>query len=156
MSVFIRSVSGPLTARRRGVQTANGVRVSPCGDKHAGERHPRSRCSTGVHEQRVRVEFHPLGLLGRRQRHGLAARRRSGEGIALVGYADEREEAGRLTGPVRVRVGSRSMSTECIVGPAGSEPLVGHLVLERLDLIADRTNRTLTPRRPNYPLLKLK
>ena len=32
MSVFIRSVSGPLTARRRGVQTANGVRVPPCGD----------------------------------------------------------------------------------------------------------------------------
>ena len=78
------------------------------------------------------------------------------EGLALVRYADEREETRRLAGPVRVRIGSRSMSTECIVGPAGSEPLVGQLVLERLDLIADCTRRTLTPRRPNYPLLKLK
>ena len=77
-------------------------------------------------------------------------------GSRSSGNADEGEEARRLAGPVPVRIGSRSMSTECIVGPAGSEPLVGHLVLERLDLIADRTNRTLTPRRPNYPLLKLK
>ena len=32
----------------------------------------------------------------------------------------------------------------------------GSLSLTTLDLIADCTNRTLTPRYPDYPLLKLK
>ena len=36
------------------------------------------------------------------------------------------------------------------------EPLIGQVVLEMLDLIADCTNRTLTPRHPAYPVLKLK
>ena len=48
------------------------------------------------------------------------------------------------------------MSTDCVVGPPLSEPLIGQIVLEALDLIADCTNRTLTPRYPDYPLLKLK
>ena len=34
--------------------------------------------------------------------------------------------------------------------------LIGQVVLERLDLIADCTKRTLTPRYEDYPLLKLK
>jgi len=39
-----------------------------------------------------------------------------------------------------------------------SEPLIGQVVLEALDLIADCGNRTLSPRSesPDYPLLKLK
>jgi hypothetical protein len=45
---------------------------------------------------------------------------------------------------------------ECIVAPPLSEVLIGQVVLERLDLIADCTNRTLTPRYEDYPLLKLK
>ena len=45
---------------------------------------------------------------------------------------------------------------DCVVGPPLSEALVGQVVLETLDLIADCTNRTLTPRYPDYPLLKLK
>ena len=48
------------------------------------------------------------------------------------------------------------MTMECIVGPPLSEVLIGQVVLERLDLIADCTNRTLTPRYEDYPLLKLK
>ena len=34
--------------------------------------------------------------------------------------------------------------------------LIGQVVLERLDLIADCAKRTLTPRYEDYPLLKLK
>ena len=34
--------------------------------------------------------------------------------------------------------------------------VIGQVVLETLDLIADCTNRTLTPRYPDYPLLELK
>ena len=77
-------------------------------------------------------------------------------GTAFVTYADERREERPLAGPVTVRIGNRCMSTDCVVGPPLSEPLIGQIVLEALDLIADCTNRTLTPRYPDYPLLKLK
>ena len=77
-------------------------------------------------------------------------------GTAFVTYADERREERPLAGPVTVRIGNRSMSMDCVVGPPLSEPLLGQVVLETLDLIADCTNRTLTPRYPDYPLLKLK
>ena len=77
-------------------------------------------------------------------------------GTAFVTYADERREERPPAGPVTVQIGNRSMSTDCVVGPPLSEPLIGQVVLETLDLIADCTNRTLTPRYPDYPLLKLK
>lgn len=74
----------------------------------------------------------------------------------VVTYADERKEERPLAGPVTVRIGNRSMNTDCVVGPPLSEPLIGQIVLEALDLIADCANRTLAPRFPDYPLLKLK
>ena len=74
----------------------------------------------------------------------------------VVAYADERREERALAGPVTVQIGNRSMSTDCVVGPPLSEPLIGQIVLEALDLIADCANRSLTPRFPDYPLLKLK
>ena len=50
------------------------------------------------------------------------------------------------------------MNTDCIVGLPLSEPLIGQIVLEALDLVADCTNHTLAPRpeSPDSPLLKLK
>ena len=78
------------------------------------------------------------------------------QGTVVVTYADERKEERPLAGPVTVRIGNRSLNTDCIVGPPLSEPLLGQIVLEALDLIADCTNRTLAPRFPDYPLLKLK
>ena len=48
------------------------------------------------------------------------------------------------------------MVTNCIVGPPRSEALIAQVMMEILDLIADCTNRTLTPRDPDYPPLKLK
>ena len=76
----------------------------------------------------------------------------------VVFYADERKESRPVAGPVTVHIGNRFMITECIVGPPLSEPLIGQIVLEALDLIADCANRTVTPRpeSPDYPLLKLK
>ena len=74
----------------------------------------------------------------------------------VVTYADERREERPLAGPVTVRIGNRSMNTDCVVSPPSSEPLIGQIVLEALDLIADGANRTLTLRFPDYPLLKLK
>ena len=78
------------------------------------------------------------------------------QGTAFVACADERRDERPLAGPVTVRIGNRAMVTNCVVGPPPSEPLIGQVVLETLDLIADCTNRTLTPRYPDYPLVKLK
>ena len=50
------------------------------------------------------------------------------------------------------------MNADCIIGPPLSEPLIGQIVLEALDLVADCTNRTVGPHpeSPDSPLLKLK
>ena len=76
----------------------------------------------------------------------------------LVTYADERREIRSVAGPVTVRIGDRGMIAECIVGPPSSEPLIGQIVLEALDLVADCGNQTLGPRpeSPDRPLLKMK
>jgi len=76
----------------------------------------------------------------------------------LVRYTDERIEERPVAEIVTLTIGDRAMTTECIVGPPLSEPLIGQIVLERLDLLADCQNQRLTPRpeSPYYPLLKLK
>ena len=51
-------------------------------------------------------------------------------------YADERREERPAT-DVTIEIGSLATRTEAIVGPAGSEVLIGQLVPEVLDLIAD-------------------
>ena len=78
--------------------------------------------------------------------------------VVVVTYADERKETRPVAGPVTVHIGNRFMITECIIGPPLSEPLIGQIVLEALDLVADCTNRTIGPRpeSPDSPLLKLK
>ena len=75
----------------------------------------------------------------------------------VVTYADERTEDRPVAGPVTMKIGNRSMNTDCVVGPPHSQPLVGQIVMEGLDLIADCTKRTLTPRpeSPEYPQLRL-
>ena len=87
------------------------------------------------------------------ERLGLNVRR-----TVIVTYADERKEERPVAGPVTVRLCGRFMSIDCVVGPPLSEPLIGQVVLESLDLIADCRNQTLAPRpeSPDYPLLKLK
>lgn len=76
----------------------------------------------------------------------------------VVTYADERKDERPVAGVVTVTIGDRSMNTDCIVGPPTSEPLIGQVILEELDLIADCVNKTLTPRpeSPVYPSLKVK
>ena len=50
------------------------------------------------------------------------------------------------------------MDTDCLVGPPRCEPVLGQLVLERLDLIADPVKRVVSqrPESPFLPSLKLK
>ncbi len=49
------------------------------------------------------------------------------------------------------------MSTDCIVVPEQAEALVGQVVMETLDLVADPLNQTLGPRpeSPDRPLLRV-
>ena len=83
-------------------------------------------------------------------------------GKVLVTYADERgafsggargacpSQEGELrpvAGPVTVQIGDRGMNADCIVGPPLTEPLIGQIVLEALDLVADCGKQTLGPRR---------
>lgn len=79
-------------------------------------------------------------------------------GKAIVTYADERREERPLAGIVTVRVGNRTTSLNCVVGPPNSEPVLGHVVLETMDLLVDCTQQKLVPRpeSPFLPLLKLK
>lgn len=52
----------------------------------------------------------------------------------------------------------RQMDTDCLVGPPRCEPLLGQLVLGRLDLIVDPVRQAISPRpeSPFLPSLKLK
>ncbi|MBI1988047.1 MAG: retroviral-like aspartic protease family protein [Nitrospinae bacterium] len=76
----------------------------------------------------------------------------------IVTYADERKEARPVAGVVTVRVGDRSMECDCVINPPASEPLLGQIVLERLDLLVDCKEGKLVPRpeSPYLPLLKMK
>ena len=76
----------------------------------------------------------------------------------IVTYADERKEERPLAGIVTVRVDKRSANVDCVVGPPASEPLLGQVVLEIMDLLVDCARGKLVPRpeSPLLPLLKLK
>lgn len=79
-------------------------------------------------------------------------------GKAIVTYADERKEERPIAGIVTVKVGNRLTSVNCVVGPPNSEPLLGQIVLEAMDLLVDCAQQKLIPRpeSPFLPLLKLK
>jgi predicted aspartyl protease len=55
---------------------------------------------------------------------------------AIVTYADERKEERDVAGVVSVRVAGRIVETNCVVGPPGSEPLLGQIVLKEADLLS--------------------
>ncbi len=76
-------------------------------------------------------------------------------GTRTVVYADERREERPLT-DVTIEIGDLATRTEAIVGPAGSQVLIGQTVLEILDLIADCKNRRLAPRHPEGPVLAIR
>lgn len=79
-------------------------------------------------------------------------------GKIVVSLANDQKIELNRAGPFTLVVAGRDMETDCLVGPPGCEPLIGQLVMERLDLIVDPVKRTLTPRpeSPFLPTLKLK
>lgn len=79
-------------------------------------------------------------------------------GRTLVLLANDDRIELPCAGLVRLTVAGRQWETDCLVGPPGCEPLIGQLILERLDLICDPVRRTLTvrPESPLRPTLKMK
>ncbi|MCX7047032.1 MAG: hypothetical protein NTX50_16275 [Candidatus Sumerlaeota bacterium] len=77
---------------------------------------------------------------------------------AIVRYPDERCEERPIAGPVWLQVGERSMIAECVVMPPASEPLLGQIPLEAMDLVVDCQRNILGPRpeSPIYPMLNLR
>jgi predicted aspartyl protease len=82
-------------------------------------------------------------------------------GTAIVTLADERKEefpvAAGVTFKIPGAVG-RTATLDCIVGPPRSEPLLGQILLEELDLLVDAPGQRLVPNpsSPIYPSLKMK
>lgn len=79
-------------------------------------------------------------------------------GRHIVQLADDQKIELPCAGDFLLTVAGRQWMTDCLVGPPGCEPLIGQLVMERLDLIPDPVKRTLTPRpeSPLRPTLKMK
>ncbi|MCY3845514.1 MAG: clan AA aspartic protease [Acidobacteria bacterium] len=77
-------------------------------------------------------------------------------GVACA-YADARRGERPVAGPLTVRIGDRSMPANCLVLPAGTDVLVGQVVMEQFDLVADCVTGMLGPRpeSPDRPLLRL-
>jgi hypothetical protein len=80
------------------------------------------------------------------------------KGKVIAALTDERKLELPKAGTVRVETAGRSFSTDCLVGPPGCEVLVGHLILEALDLALDSVRGKVLPRpeSPFLPTLKMK
>jgi len=77
---------------------------------------------------------------------------------AIVTLANDERIELDVAGPLGIVAAGRRWVTDCLVGPPQCEPLVGQLLLERLDLIIDPLKRTIHPRpeSPYLPSLKMK
>lgn len=77
---------------------------------------------------------------------------------AVVTLANDEKVEMPIAGPLVLTAVGRTMNTDCLVGPPLCEPLLGQVVLERLDLILDPVKRQLTvrPDSPFLPSLKAK
>jgi predicted aspartyl protease len=49
---------------------------------------------------------------------------------------------------LRIRIGGRTVQQDCMVLPRGTQPLVGHWVLQEMDLVMDCRRERLVPRHP--------
>jgi len=77
---------------------------------------------------------------------------------AIVALANDEKIEMDIAGTISLTAQNRRMKTDCLVGPPLFEPLVGQIILERLDLIIDPVKQIVTPRpeSPYLPSLKLK
>src|SRR3989442_3015459 len=123
-----------------------------------------TRCAAGMGEIRVRVELSNLTVPARRATEemlvdtganrvylpsGLVRRlglRKVAE--ARVQYADGRTVWRPVVAPLRIAIDGRVAVLDAVSGPAGTEPLLGLVALEMLDLVPDPTTRRAEPQEP--------
>lgn len=76
-------------------------------------------------------------------------------GELTVRYGNNKTEIKSVYGVVTVEITGRTAQFDVLAEVEGSQPLVGQLVLERLDLLPDPTARRLipNPRSPDMPMV---
>ena len=76
---------------------------------------------------------------------------------AHVEYADGRKARVPVVAPLKITIDGRVAVSDAVSAPARTEPLLGLLALEALDLVPDPTTRRLKPKHPGkWPRMMLK
>ena len=76
-------------------------------------------------------------------------------GRTTVRYADGRRDEKTVVGDVQLEIQGRRGVFSAVVEPARTDALVGAIVLEELDFLADCIQQTLVPRDPNVIVTEL-
>jgi predicted aspartyl protease len=76
-------------------------------------------------------------------------------GKAGVRFADGRRDEKDVAGDAEVEIQGRSGVFSAIVEPGRSDALIGAIVLEELDFIADCITQSLVPRDPKQPIAEI-
>lgn len=74
-----------------------------------------------------------------------------------VKYADNHTAIRKIYGAIRLELKGRAGIFDALAEVEGSQPLIGQIVLERLDLVIEPTARTLipNPRSPEMPMVEI-
>jgi len=74
-----------------------------------------------------------------------------------VKYANNHIETKEIYGVVRLELKGRIGNFDVLVENEGSQPLIGQIVLERLDLVVEPSTRKITPnpRSPEMPMVEI-
>jgi len=76
---------------------------------------------------------------------------------AKVRYANSKVEAKSIYGVVTIEIKGRTGNFDVLAETEGSQPLIGQVVLEILDLVVDPRTRTLIPNpaSPEMPMVEI-
>jgi len=76
---------------------------------------------------------------------------------AKVKYANGKVETKPIYGVVEIEIMGRSANLDVLVEDEGSQPLIGQVLLELLDLVVDPKSRKLipNPESPEMPLIEI-
>ena len=79
-------------------------------------------------------------------------------GEQTVRLADDTERPVKIVGPVEVRFENRSTTVRAVVFPGGSEPLLGAIPIEGMDVVIDprRQRLVVNPESPDIPMTYVK
>jgi len=73
-----------------------------------------------------------------------------------VRYANNKVERKPIYGVVNIELKGRSANLEVLVEEKGSQPLIGQVLLELLDLIVDKTRKLIpNPASPEMPMMEI-